>query len=63
MLAYEPWFEPVSRRLFTLAVAAAWLLVELSTWRFDLWFWAAAAATAFAVWELFLRGRYGRAKA
>ena len=63
MFSYEPWFEPLSRRLLTLAIAVGWFLVELSTGSFDIWFWGAALVTALVGWQLFLSGRYGKAEA
>jgi hypothetical protein len=54
----HPWFEPFHRRVATLAVCVVWLGFEL--WQGTLlWLMLASAATGYAVWELFLSGRYG----
>lgn len=58
-MKYNPWFEPLGRRLLTLGLALAWLALETWGGDFGLWFWLAVAATAFTVWEFFLRQRYG----
>lgn len=56
---YHPWFEPLWRRLLTVGLCVAWLAVEgLGSRAFDLWFWIALAALLWAVWDLFLSGKY-----
>lgn len=60
MLARDPWFEPLWRRLLTLGLALAWLAVELVEGAYGIWFYAALAVTAYIIVELFIRRRLAR---
>ena len=59
---YNPWFEPLGRRIAVLVVCAGWILVETLWAEFlGLWFWVATALGLWAVYDLFLTGKYGHA--
>lgn len=60
MLGDDPWFDPLGRRLLTLGLALAWVVVELIEGSGGLWLWAALAVTAYVVYALFIRPRPGR---
>jgi hypothetical protein len=59
-MGYHPWFEPLWRRLATVAVCVLWLAFEASYDALSLWFWLALAILILAVWDLLLSGKYGR---
>jgi hypothetical protein len=54
----HPWLKPLHRRVGTTVVCVAWLGFE--TWQEmgGLWFWLAAGATAYAIWDFFLSDNY-----
>jgi len=54
----HPWLEPLYRRVLVTAFCVGWLLIEFRLEPGGLWFWLAAAATAYAVWDFFLSGNY-----
>ena len=51
------WFEPLYRRILTLAASVGWLIFELFQQE-PLWLLLAAAFTAYAVWAFFLSSNY-----
>ena len=53
----HPWFNPLYRRVLTLAFCLAWLVFELFQGE-PLWLVLVAGACAYAVWDFFLSGNY-----
>lgn len=58
MAVPHPWFMPRHRRVFAVALAAAWALLELWAEPGGLWFWLAAGLLAYGLWDFFLSGNY-----
>jgi hypothetical protein len=59
-LVAHAWFEPLWRRLGTIAVCLLWLAIEVLGEPGSFWFWVALGVTAWAIYDLFLSGKYGR---
>lgn len=53
----HPWFNPLYRRVLTLAVCLGWLIFEFFAGEM-VWLILAAGASGYAVWDFFLSGRY-----
>ncbi len=60
-MGYHPWFEPLWRRLLTLALCVVWVAFEAGQDMSSLWFWAALALTGVGTYDFFLAGHYGKA--
>ncbi len=56
----HPWLEPLWVRLLVVALCLAALVAEYLYLGEPLWLMLWAAALIYAVWDLFLRGTYGR---
>ena len=54
----HPWFRPLYRRVLVTLLCACWLAFELALGGETLWLYLSGGCLAYAVWELFLRGRY-----
>jgi hypothetical protein len=54
----HPWLKPLNRRVGVAALCALWLGFEAYYDLGGLWFWLAAGATAYAIWDFFLSGTY-----
>jgi hypothetical protein len=54
----HPWLKPLHRRVGTTIVCVAWLGFEAWQEMGGLWFWLAAGATAYAIWDFFLSDNY-----
>jgi hypothetical protein len=53
----HPWLQPLGRRVAIFALCLGWLAFEL--YQGDrLWIVMVAAASAYALWDFFLRGAY-----
>ncbi len=59
-MGYHPWFEPLWRRIATLAVCVIWVAFEAGRDTSSLWFWGALVLTGIAVYDFFLAGHYGK---
>ncbi len=53
----HPWFNPLYRRVLTLAFCVGWLIFELFV-GVSVWLVLVGTACAFAVWDFFLSGNY-----
>ncbi len=54
----HPWLKPLNRRVGVALACALWLGFEAYYDLGGLWFWLAAGATAYAIWDFFLSGTY-----
>jgi hypothetical protein len=54
----HPWLKPIGRRIGTTIVCIAWLGFEAWQEIGGLWFWLAAGATAYAIWDFFISDNY-----
>lgn len=53
----NPWFQPLYRRVLTVAACLIWLGFELWTGEV-LWLLLAALFSGYAIWDLLLSGKY-----
>ncbi|MFO1071717.1 MAG: hypothetical protein U1E17_03255 [Geminicoccaceae bacterium] len=56
----HPWFFPLSRRIFAVSLAVAWLAFELFMDPRGFWCWLAAGIVAYGIWDFFLSGNYAK---
>lgn len=54
----HPWLQPLYRRIGVIVFCGLWLGFEGWTEAGSLWFWLAAFALGWAVWDFFLSGTY-----
>ncbi|MEM9439515.1 MAG: hypothetical protein AAGA73_03630 [Pseudomonadota bacterium] len=57
----HPWLQPIGRRVGVTVFCALWLAFEVWSQAGSMWFWLAAAALAWAIWDFFLSGNYREA--
>ena len=60
LLKYDPWFQPLHRRVIIAGVCAGWLVFELTVENdpLGIWIMLAAFLTGLSVWKFFLSGEY-----
>lgn len=54
----HPWLRPFYRRIGVTIFCALWLGFETWSEPASMWFWLAAFALGWAVWDFFLSGNY-----
>lgn len=54
----HPWFNPLYRRVLTMAFCVIWLIFEASRDLSGLWTLMALAVTAWGAWDFFLAKHY-----